>query len=302
MLVIVFGPTSLWSWTGADFGQKPSVPFWCLGALQELSKQNGATATSSSDLLNNMQPTADHTAAMFFVVVSCVWFGTSNAAREIVTERAIYLRERMVNLSLPNYVLSKFFLLAFVCVIQCTILHGILFFALGFEGGPQAFLFELIAMIAVAINATALGLLLSSVVASAEAAMALTPIALIPQVVLGGLMVPMTTNPMLKPLMYVMPARWGFQGSIALERQALAADQGSAWLIDLHKPDTTDLANFINHGKFDCATAQIQSDKLSGAWGFTQWDMVWLPWAVLFGMTFVMLLVLLALLRRRDPV
>ena len=28
--------------------------------------------------------------------------------------------------------------------------------------------------------------------------MALTPIALIPQVVLGGLMVPMTTNPMLK--------------------------------------------------------------------------------------------------------
>jgi hypothetical protein len=55
-----------------------------------------------------MQPTQDHTAAMFFVVVSCVWFGTSNAAREIVTERAIYLRERMVNLSLFNYVLSKY--------------------------------------------------------------------------------------------------------------------------------------------------------------------------------------------------
>ena len=48
---------------------------------------------------------------MFFVVVSCVWFGTSNAAREIVTERAIYLRERMVNLRLFNYVLSKYILL-----------------------------------------------------------------------------------------------------------------------------------------------------------------------------------------------
>ena len=45
--------------------------------------------------------------------------------------------------------------------------------------------------------------------------MALTPIALIPQVVLGGLMVPMTTNPNLKPLMYIMPARWGFEGAIA---------------------------------------------------------------------------------------
>ena len=61
-------------------------------------------------------------------------------------------------------------------------------------------------------NATPLGLLLSTVVASAEAAMALTPIALIPQVVLGGLMVPMTTNASLKPLMYLMPSRWGFEG------------------------------------------------------------------------------------------
>ena len=52
-------------------------------------------------------PTKDHTAAMFFVVVSAVWFGTSNAAREIVTERAIYLRERMVNLSLFNYVILE---------------------------------------------------------------------------------------------------------------------------------------------------------------------------------------------------
>ncbi len=86
-------------------------------------------------------------------------------------------------------------------------------------------------MIALAINATALGLLLSTVVSSAEAAMALTPIALIPQVVLGGLMVPMTTNPILKPLMYVMPARWGFEGAIAHERLAIAGQ--SAWIIDL---------------------------------------------------------------------
>ena len=85
-------------------------------------------------------------------------------------------------------------------------------------------------MIAVAMNARALGLLLSTVVASAEAAMALTPIALIPQVVLGGLMVPMTTNPMLKPLMYVMPARWGFEGSIVARapRDRAATRRGSS--------------------------------------------------------------------------
>ena len=67
------------------YGQQKAVPFWCLGALQELGKRMPATGQNSSDLLSRMLPTEDHTAAMFFVVVSAVWFGTSNSAREIVT-------------------------------------------------------------------------------------------------------------------------------------------------------------------------------------------------------------------------
>jgi ABC-type multidrug transport system ATPase subunit/pSer/pThr/pTyr-binding forkhead associated (FHA) protein len=287
----------LWMTFGS---QTPAVPYWCLGALQELSKKNSMSQSSTTDLLNSMQPTTDHTAAMFFVVVSCVWFGTSNAAREIVTERSIYLRERMVNLRLVNYVLSKYILLSFFCIVQCVMLLGIVFFALGFNGGPLAFLFELGNLVALAMNATALGLCVSTLVSSAEAAMALTPIALIPQVVLGGLMVPMTTNPNLRPLMYVMPSRWGFEGAIASERMAIAAD--TAWNIDLHKPDLTSLPDFIQAGKFQCAIAQVASDSLAGAWGFVEWDTVWLPSAVLFGTTAVMLAALLVALKRRDPV
>jgi hypothetical protein len=288
MLAIVFG------------GQKESIPFWCLGALHEIGEKNGQVTSGTSNLLGSMVPTQDHSASMFFVVVSCVWFGTSNAAREIVTERAIYLRERMVNLSLFNYVFSKYVLLSFICMFQCATLLGIVFFTLGFEGGPAAFVLELVAMIAVAMNATALGLLLSTSVASAEAAMALTPIALIPQVVLGGLMVPMTTNPMLKPLMYVMPARWGFEGAIAEER-ALIAD-APAWVIDLHQRGLSSPSDFVSDGRFHCATAQIESGTLSGAWGFVEWNQPGIPLAVLYGMTGVMLLLLLVLLKRRDPV
>lgn len=280
-------------------GQQKAVPFWCLGALQELSKSAGITS-SSSDLMNRMVPTEDHTAAMFFVVVSAVWFGTSNSAREIVTERAIYMRERMVNLQLFNYVASKYIVLTLVCIFQCTILLGIVFFGLGFHGGPLAFLAELVVIVCVAMNATALGLLLSTAVDSAEAAMSLTPIALIPQVVLGGLMVPMTTNPMLKPLMYVMPARWGFEGSIAWERIAIAADP--AWYINLNNPSYTDPSRYLVGGFFQCALAQIGSSTLQGAWGFTNYLTHFLPPAVLLGMTFLMLGFLLILLKRRDPV
>jgi ABC-type multidrug transport system ATPase subunit/pSer/pThr/pTyr-binding forkhead associated (FHA) protein len=281
-------------------GQKEAVPFWCLGALQELGKKVQSSQQGSSDLLARMLSTTDHTAAMFFVVVSAVWFGTSNSAREIVTERAIYLRERMVNLSLINYVFSKYIILTLICIFQCTLLLGIVFFTLGFHGGPLAFLTELVVMVAVSMNATALGLLLSTVVASAEAAMALTPIALIPQVVLGGLMVPMTTNPMLTPLMYIMPARWGFEGSISFERDAIKADP--AWLIDLKQGDLNSPPDYVFGGHFQCAIAQMGSDTLKGAWGFVNYDQHWLPVTVLMGMTVLMLGLLLILLRRRDPV
>jgi ABC-type multidrug transport system ATPase subunit/pSer/pThr/pTyr-binding forkhead associated (FHA) protein len=288
MLAIVFG------------GQKPAIPFWCLGALNEIGQKGGTPTGGTSDWLHTMLQTQDHAGAMFFVVVSCVWFGTSNAAREIVNERAIYLRERMVNLSLFNYVFSKYVLLSFICVFQCACLLGIVFYWLGFEGGPSAFVLELVAMVAVAMNATALGLLLSTMVSSAEAAMALTPIALIPQIVLGGLMVPMTTNPWLKPLMYVMPARWGFEGAIAQER-ALIRDS-AAWVIDLKQPGLTSPGDFVTGGHFHCATAQIESSTLSGAWGFTEWNQPWVPLVILYGMTAVMLIMLLVLLKRRDPV
>jgi ABC-type multidrug transport system ATPase subunit/pSer/pThr/pTyr-binding forkhead associated (FHA) protein len=281
-------------------GQKADSPYWCLGALQELSIKNGAQTAGSTNLMTSMRPTTDHTAAMFFIVVSCIWFGTSNAAREIVTERAIYMRERMVNLGLFNYVLSKYALLSSFCVVQCATLLGIVFVALGFNGGPSAFASELGNLVALTMNATALGLAISAFVASAEAAMALTPIALIPQIVLGGLMVPMTTHASLKPIMYAMPSRWGFEGAISSERAAVALLP--AWNIDLHRPELTSPPDFIAAGRFQCAVAQMASDSLTGAWGFTEWNVAWLPAAVLSAMTGAMLLIVLVALRRRDPV
>ncbi len=280
-------------------GQEKAIPAWCLGALQELSNKAPKAAASSTDILSKMDPTSDHTAAIFFLVVAAIWFGTSNAAREIVSERAIYLRERMVNLGLINYVLSKYLLLAGFCIIQCTVLLAIVFFALGFHGGPEAFLMQLGALIATSFSAVALGLLLSTVVASSEAAMALTPIALIPQVVMGGLMVPMTTVPHLHWLMQAMPARWGFEAAIVPERQALTSDP--AWLIDLGNKETSG-QYFVEAGKFKCATAQVAADNFAGAWQFTTYESPWIPYAVLGGSTVALIIVVCIILKRRDPV
>lgn len=286
--------------------QERAIPAWCLGALQALSKRLGGgpqgsePAPDTGELLKTMAVTVDHTGAIFFLVVAAVWFGTSNAAREIVAERAIYLRERMVNLGLINYVLSKYVLLAFFCIVQCTMLLAIVFFALGFHGGLNAFLQQLASLVATSLCAVALGLLLSTVVTSAEAAMALTPIALIPQVVLGGLMVPMTTVPHLKYLMFGVPARWGFEGAVQPERASIANDP--EWIMQIAADKVSSPPDFIEAGKFKCAIAQMASPDLPGAWAFTTYETSWLPFAVLGGMTMVELIVLCIILKRRDPV
>jgi ABC-type transport system involved in multi-copper enzyme maturation permease subunit len=268
--------------------------------MQELATRSGSVGDGAQDLLKNMAVTPDNAGSMFFLVVAAVWFGTSNAAREIVSEVAVYKRERMVNLRLFNYVFSKFVLLSLFCVVQCTVLLTIVFFALGYNGGVTAFGIELVTMICTAMNSVALGLLLSALVGSSEAAMALTPIALIPQVVLGGLMVPMTTNPMLQIPMLIMPARWGFQGIIAQERMAVAANP--AWVLDLKKPDVTAPDNFVFQGKFHCAEAQLASLDFNGAWGFTSYQQAWLPPVVLTVMMVVTLAAILLALKRRDSV
>jgi ABC transport system ATP-binding/permease protein len=285
---------------GVFGGQKDAIPYWCLGAMQELAKKSGSIGSGTEEVLRNMSITPDNAGSMFFLVVSAVWFGTSNAAREIVSEVAVYKRERMVNLRLFNYVFSKFLLLSIFCVIQCTLLLSIVFFALGYNGGMQAFAIELGTMIFTAMNSVAVGLLLSTVVSSAEAAMALTPIALIPQVVLGGLMVPMTTNPMLEIPMMLMPARWGFQGIVAQERMAVA--NNAAWVLDLKKPDVTAPDNFVFQGKFHCAEAQLAGTDFNGAWGFVDYRQIWLPPAVLTVMMVVTLIGILILLKRRDSI
>ncbi|NJM54266.1 MAG: ATP-binding cassette domain-containing protein [Blastocatellia bacterium] len=58
----------------------------------------------------------------FVLSLVSVWFGTSVAAREIIRERPIYKRERMVNLGLLPYLFSKLFILSIIVGLQCFML------------------------------------------------------------------------------------------------------------------------------------------------------------------------------------
>jgi hypothetical protein len=148
----------------------------------------------------------------FVLALVAVWFGISVSAREIVRERAVYKRERMVNLGLVPYIFSKLLVLGIVSGLQCLLLFLPLKFfdATGLMPMPGVFfgIPQLWVMVLTASVGIALGLLISSLVKTSETATSLVPLVLIPQILFSGLVgVPHGLN---KAVGLTMPATWSF--------------------------------------------------------------------------------------------
>lgn len=152
---------------------------------------------------------------VFLLALAALWFGCSNAAREIVGERAIYRRERMVNLKIPSFIGSKFAVLGTLCFIQCTVLLVIVHWGGGLRGPWLAMFFILLLTSLVGLG---LGLTISSLARTSEVAIALLPLVLLPLVILAGILQPAhRMSAPAKLLAQVMPSRWAFEGLLLLE-------------------------------------------------------------------------------------
>lgn len=132
---------------------------------------------------------------IFMAMFAALWFGCSNAVREIVDEQNIYRRERQTGLKIPSYIFSKLSVLSFVCLAQCVSVIVVLLFvnhAL-YLAGPQEILGAVLILFLVAVNGTLIGLVISSLVNSPDKALALFPLVLIPELLLSGLFLPVKT-------------------------------------------------------------------------------------------------------------
>jgi len=154
---------------------------------------------------------------VFLLALAALWFGCSNATREIVGEWAIYHRERMVNLKIPSYVASKIAVLGGLCFVQCAVLLGIVYFAAGLQG-PLLAMFVLVLL--TSLVGLAIGLTVSALARTSEAAIAMLPLILIPMVILAGVLQPVyKMNSIARVLANVMPSRWAFEGLLLMEVQ-----------------------------------------------------------------------------------
>jgi hypothetical protein len=156
-------------------------------------------------------------AVPFLLSVSAVWFGANNAAREIVGEAPIFKRERMFNQGIMAYMLSKITVLGTFAAIQSLLFTLII--ASNFSNvdpswnaPAQSFLW----MLFVSLAASMMGLFLSAIVSTTEKVMTLVPIALIPQIMLAGV-VAKITSPIVEILSYITLSRWGNEGFCILQ-------------------------------------------------------------------------------------
>ncbi|MGL5943107.1 MAG: ATP-binding cassette domain-containing protein [Waterburya sp.] len=152
-------------------------------------------------------------------IFSCVaiWIGLSNSIREIVKETAIYFRERLLNLRLLPYLLSKLFVrgglaIAQTFLITCVVL--LVFEAPDSNLIPWSWGFALTTFFTL-LASTSLSLMLSALVKTENEGNGILPLIMIPQIIFSGVL--FTLEGWSSNLSWLMLSRWsiGAYGSLA---------------------------------------------------------------------------------------
>jgi hypothetical protein len=124
---------------------------------------------------------------MFFAYLSTLWFGTSNAARVIVEEIAIYRRERLVGVGGHSYLLSKFIFLTAITCFQAAFLWALMTY---FEDGRDgSAILQVMGLCSTAVAAVGIGLAISALSRTVMQAVMIVPVVLIPLIIFAGYVV-----------------------------------------------------------------------------------------------------------------
>ncbi|WP_189599315.1 ABC transporter ATP-binding protein/permease [Streptomyces lateritius] len=148
---------------------------------------------------------------MLILAVGMCFSGAANSVRELIKERVIYERERATGLSRSAYLMSKVIVLGLITALQGVIICGIGFATreLPAEGLVMPPAVELcVTIIALGFTSMMFGLVISSLVKTAEKTMPLLVMFAIVQVVFTGILFQVYGSPGLEQFAWLMPSRW----------------------------------------------------------------------------------------------
>ncbi|MGW6746368.1 FHA domain-containing protein [Streptomyces sp. NPDC055025] len=153
---------------------------------------------------------------MLILAVGMCFSGAANSVRELIKERVIYERERATGLSRSAYLMSKVITLGVITAIQGVIICGIGFATrtLPEEGLIMPPAIEIcLVVIALGFTSMMFGLVISSLVKTAEKTMPLLVMFAIVQVVFTGILFQVYDSPGLEQFAWLMPSRWAIAGA-----------------------------------------------------------------------------------------
>ena len=167
---------------------------------------------------------------LFLMTISAIWFGVSNAAKEIVGELNVYQRERMFNLKINTYILSKCLVLSGIALLQTLVFVAIIYFNFKINTVPEfdtiylkSFWSSVAFMFYISFSATLMGLLLSAYFTSTEKVMTVVPITLMPQILLAGVMTKIDSL-LVELLSLTTLGRWGTEGLARIQDSAFSGN------------------------------------------------------------------------------
>ncbi|MGW0863534.1 FHA domain-containing protein [Streptomyces sp. NPDC002611] len=158
-------------------------------------------------------PNGTATTVLLILAVGACFAGAANSVRELIKERVIYERERATGLSRSAYLMSKVFVLGMI-----TVLQGLLVGVIGFSSREipeeglvfgSATLVELsVPIMALGFTSMMFGLIISSLVKTAEKTMPLLVMFAIIQVVFTGCLFTLHGSIGVNQFSFLMPSRW----------------------------------------------------------------------------------------------
>lgn len=155
------------------------------------------------------------TRLIFMLSLSCLWFGMSMSVRELIIDRTIWRRERKVGVRVLPYLSSKLVVLAALNAVQTVAFTAIVYFSMNL-GDYGYGLAELSAAQALTgLSGLALGLMLSALYTSSEAAVGMLPLLLIPNICFSSIMVSLRDmGPLPKAFTWITMQRYAFDLSL----------------------------------------------------------------------------------------
>jgi ABC transport system ATP-binding/permease protein len=162
--------------------------------------------------------------SLIVLINNGIMVGGLSQMRELVKERDIYKRERMVNLRIVPYILSKVWVAVALSLVSAVFFVVIRNLAFDMPGGWQEVLLMYGTMVLLILAGSMLGLFASALAPNANAAPLVLILFLVPQIVLSGAMVPLPQEQTA-----VASSRWAFQAIMAINGAGSDVDRDVCW-------------------------------------------------------------------------